>query len=230
MFYIDYSYIIFVLPALLLSVFAQYKVQNTFKKYSQIRMMRNYTGAEVAREILDANGLNHIRVERVSGNLTDHYDPRGGVIRLSDSVYDSSSVAAVGVAAHEAGHAVQYGCGYFPIKVRNAILPVANFGSTLSWPLVFLGILLGGSFLFLIDVGILLFSAVVLFQFVTLPVEFNASRRAVQIIESRGIVSDEERNGATKVLRAAALTYVAALAVSIGNLFRLILIRNNRRS
>lgn len=225
-----YDYLIFVLPALLLSMYAQHKVQSAFRKYSDVRLTRDYTGAEAAREILDANGLNHIRIERVSGNLTDHYDPRAGVIRLSESVHDSPSIAAIGVAAHEAGHAVQYGNHYFPIKIRNAVLPVANLGSTISWPLVLLGFLLGGSFLFLIDIGILLFSAVVLFQLITLPVEFNASKRALAIIESRGIVSGEEQKGAARVLRAAALTYVAALAVSIGNLLRLLMIRNNRRS
>ena len=227
--YFSFDYLIFVLPALLLSMYAQYKVNSTFKKYANVRLMRNYTGAEAAREILDANGLNHISLERVAGNLTDHYDPRSGVIRLSEAVYDSNSVAAIGVAAHEAGHAIQYGKHYFPIKVRNAILPVANLGSTISWPLVLLGLVLGGSFLFLIDLGILLFSAVVVFQLVTLPVEFNASRRALSVIETRGIVSDEERRGARRVLTAAAMTYVAALAVSVGNLLRLLMIRDRRR-
>ncbi len=227
--FFSFDYLIFVLPALLLSMFAQYKVNSTFKKYANVRLMRNYTGAEAAREILDANGLTHIRLERVAGNLTDHYDPRSGVIRLSDVVYDSNSVAAIGVAAHEAGHAIQYGKRYFPIKVRNALLPAANLGSTISWPLVLLGFVLGGSFLFLIDLGILLFSAVVLFQLITLPVEFNASRRAISVIETRGIVSDEEKRGARKVLSAAAMTYVAALAVSIGNLLRLLMIRDRRR-
>ena len=227
--YFSFDYLIFVVPALLLSMWAQYKVNSTFKKYAGVRLMRNYTGAEAAREILDANGLTHIRVERVSGSLTDHYDPRSGVIRLSDAVHDSNSVAAIGVAAHEAGHAIQYGRNYFPIKVRNSILPLANLGSTLSWPLVLLGLILGGSFLFLIDLGILLFTAVVLFQLVTLPVEFNASRRAISVIEMRGIVSDDEKRGARKVLTAAAMTYVAALAVSIGNLLRLLMIRDRRR-
>lgn len=225
-----YDYLIFVLPALLLSIYAQYKVQSTYQKYAKIHLMRDYTGAEAAREILDAHDLTHIRVERVSGNLTDHFDPRAGVIRLSEGVYDSVSVAAIGVAAHEAGHAIQYGKGYFPIKVRNAVLPVANLGSTISWPLVLFGFLLGESFLFLMDFGILLFTAVILFQLVTLPVEFNASRRALAIIDSHGIVSGEERKGAARVLRAAALTYVAALAVSVGNLFRLLILRNNRKS
>lgn len=224
-----YGDLIFLLPALILSFYAQYRVQSTFHKYAKIRSGRNQTGAEVAREILDANGLTQVRIERIGGSLTDHFDPRTSVIRLSDSVYDSTSIAAIGVAAHETGHAIQYAKHYVPIKIRNAVLPVANLGTNIAWPLVVLGLLFGGALSFLMDVGILLFCAVVLFQLVTLPVEFNASARALDAIEERGMVNLQEKKGAARVLRAAALTYVAALAVSIGNLLRLLSLRNNRR-
>ena len=218
---IDIYYIILVLPALVFSMWAQAKVNSTFNRYSKQRTYSGMTGYEAARRILAANGLYHVNVERVSGNLTDHYDPKTNVIRLSDSVFGSNSVAAVGVAAHEAGHAVQYAQNYAPIKLRAAIIPVTNIGSTLSVPLVLLGFLMGAQPL--VNIGLLLFATVAVFQLVTLPVEFNASRRAVNALEMGGTMADEEINGVKKVLSAAAMTYVAALAVSVANLLRLVL-------
>ena len=218
---IDIYYIILVLPAIFFSMWAQAKVNGTFNRYSKERTYSGMTGYEAARRILAANGLYHVNVERVSGNLTDHYDPKTNVIRLSDSVFGSNSVAAVGVAAHEAGHAVQYAQNYAPIKLRAAIIPVTNLGSTLSMPLVLIGFLMGMQPL--VNFGILLFATVALFQLVTLPVEFNASRRAVKALEMGGTMADEEIRGVKKVLSAAAMTYVAALAVSLANLLRLIL-------
>lgn len=225
--YFDISYLIFVFPAILLSVFAQAKVSSSFSKYNKIGNRKNISGAEIARRILDLNGLYNIPVERIGGNLTDHFDPKANVIRLSDSTYNSTSVAALGVAAHEVGHAVQHAEGYTPIKLRNSIVPVAQFSSYLAWPLVFIGIIVGSYNL--ANFGILLFSAVVAFQLVTLPVEFNASSRAVKTLDEYGILVDEELVGAKKVLRAAALTYVAAAAVAIGNLLRLMFIANRNR-
>ncbi len=226
-FYYDSYYLILVLPALLIATFAQFKVQSTFKKYASVMSRRNKTAAEVTRQILNENGLHSVAIERVSGNLTDHYDPRTNVIRLSDSVYDSTSVASIGVAAHEAGHAVQHATGYVPIKLRNAVLPVANIGSTLAFPLVLLGIIM--SIEPLISAGVILFSALVLFQLITLPVEFNASRRAIKTLDSNYILDEEELSGAKKVLSAAAMTYVAAALVSAMQLLRLVLLSNNRR-
>lgn len=217
------SYIIYVLPALILAMYAQAKVSSTFNKYSRVISRRGITAAEVAETILRTNGISYVTVERVAGNLTDHFDPRSNTLRLSDSVYSSTSVAAIGVAAHEAGHAIQHSQGYLPIKLRNTVLPVANIGSTLAFPLAILGIILGlGIF---VEIGIILFSAVVAFQIVTLPVEFNASRRAIRILETNYILDEEETHGAKKVLQAAALTYVAAAATAIGNLLRLLSLR-----
>ena len=218
---IDIYYIILVIPALLLSGWAQAKVKSTFNRYSKERTHSGMTGYEAARRILAANGLYHVNVERVHGNLTDHYDPKTNVIRLSDSVFGSNSVAAVGVAAHEAGHAVQYAQNYAPIKLRTAIIPVTNLGSTLSVPLVLVGFLMGMQPL--VNLGLILFATVALFQLVTLPVEFNASRRAVEALELGGTMADDEVRGVKKVLSAAAMTYVAALAVSVANLLRLVL-------
>lgn len=218
---IDIYYIILVLPAIAFSMWAQAKVNSTFNRYSRERTYSGMTGYEAARRILAANGLYHVNVERVSGNLTDHYDPKTNVIRLSDSVFGSNSVAAVGVAAHEAGHAVQYAQNYAPIKLRAAIIPVTNIGSTLSMPLVLLGFFMGMQPL--INLGLLLFATVAVFQLVTLPVEFNASRRAVNALEMGGTMAEEEIRGVKKVLSAAAMTYVAALAVSLANLLRLVL-------
>ena len=218
---IDIYYIILVLPAIFFSLWAQAKVNSAFNRYSKQRTYSGMTGYEAARRILSANGLYDVNIERVSGHLSDHYDPRANVIRLSDSVFNSNSVAAVGVAAHEAGHAVQYATGYAPIKLRAAIIPITNIGSTLSMPLVILGFIMGAQPL--VNLGILLFATVAVFQLVTLPVEFNASRRAVKALEMGGTMADDEIDGVKSVLSAAALTYVAALAVSLANLLRLIL-------
>lgn len=224
---IDISYIIFVIPALILSMYAQASVNSTFKKYSQYGNRRGITGADVARRILDMNGLTHIKIERIAGNLTDHYDPNDKVIRLSDSVYANTSVAALGVAAHEVGHAVQHSTSYAPLKIRNGIFPVVKFASYAAWPLAILGILM--SFPGLANFGILLFGLTVAFQVVTLPVEFNASQRALATLRDNQILVDDELKCASKVLKAAALTYVAAAAVAIGNLLRLVFLASRRR-
>ncbi len=224
--FIDQWYIILVLPAILLSLWASANVNSTFKKYSSVMSHRGITGAESARRVLAANGVYDVKIEHISGNLTDHFDPRTNTIRLSDSVYGSTSVAAIGVAAHEAGHAVQYATGYAPMKLRSVIIPVTNIGSNLAMPLILLGIVL--SMPFLAELGILAFSFSTLFQLITVPVEFNASRRAVEAIEN-STTDENEVKGAKKVLKAAALTYVAALAVSLANLLRLIMIVNGGR-
>lgn len=224
---IDIYYLILVIPAMIFSMWAQARVNSTFKRYSQQRTYSGMTGYEAARRILAANGLYNVQVERVAGNLTDHYDPKTNVIRLSDSVFGSNSVAAVGVAAHEAGHAVQYAQNYAPIRLRAAIIPVTNIGSQLSIPLVLIGAFMGMDSL--INIGLLLFATVAVFQLVTLPVEFNASRRAVYALEMSGSIGDEELYGVKKVLSAAAMTYVAALAVAVANLLRLILRFGGRR-
>ena len=225
---IDMTYIVLVLPAILLGLWAQSRVQSTYARYSRVRASRNITADQVARMILDMNGLRNIPIQRISGSLTDHYDPKSGVVRLSDSVYGSPSIAAIGVAAHEVGHAVQHATGYTPMRVRSAIVSVTNIGSTLSMPLILIGLVLNSSELAM--TGVLLFSLVAVFQLVTLPVEFNASRRALQTLESRDILSAQELDGARKVLTAAALTYVAALVQSLAQLLRLlILVGGNRR-
>lgn len=224
---IDTTYLVLVLPAVLFAFWAQANVQSTFKRYSKVRS--SMTGYDSARAILDANGLNYVRIEHISGELTDHFDPRSNVIRLSDSVYSSSSAAALGVAAHEAGHAVQHAVGYSPMKLRQAIIPITNIGSNLAMPLIFLGIVL--SFPMLAYIGIGAFGLSTVFQLVTLPVEFNASGRAMQALKAGGRLSESEQKAAGRVLRAAALTYVAALAVSLANLLRLVAIvgRNSSR-
>lgn len=222
----DYYYLILVVPAILLSVYAQIKVHSTYKKYAEVFAKNSVTATEVTRKILDKNGLFSVQIEAVSGKLTDHFDPRTNVIRLSDSVRGDVSVAAIGVATHEAGHAVQYKTGYTPIKLRNAVLPAANLGSRLSIPLILLGFLLSAEFL--VTFGILLFSLVLVFQVVTLPVEFNASRRAITTLDREGILSGEELTGVKKVLRAAALTYVAAALTTAMQLLRLILLSRRR--
>lgn len=226
-YFYDYSYFLFMFPALIISLYAQYKVSSTFKKYSKVRNLRNITGAEAARRVLFNSGINDVKIERVSGNLTDHFDPRTKVIRLSDSVYNSTSVSAVGVAAHEAGHAVQYEVGYAPIKIRGALIPVTQFGSTVSIPLLIIGLLFP-TYGWLVTAGIILFSFSVLFQLVTLPVEFNASRRAIEILDKTGLLYDEELKGARKVLSAAALTYLAAMITAVLTLLRLIFIFGRR--
>ncbi len=225
--FIDSSYLMFVLPAMILALWAQHKVNSTYTKYSKVLNRRGMTGSEVAVKILNLYGIYNVRVEHISGMLTDHFDPRTNVIRLSDNVYNSTSVAAIGVACHEAGHAAQYAQNYAPIKIRNTVLPVANLGSKLGIPLAILGFFLG--FTSLAYAGVIFFSFAVLFQLVTLPVEFNASKRAIQVIGDADILSEEEKVGARKVLTAAAMTYVASLAVSIASLLRLILTVNRRR-
>ncbi|PWL46686.1 MAG: peptidase [Clostridiales bacterium] len=222
--YLDYYYFVLVVPALMIALIAQIRVKSTFHKYSQVTNRRQYTGAMVARQILDSNGLQNIRLERVAGELSDHYDPRAGVIRLSDSTYNSTSVGAIGVAAHEVGHAIQHQVGYLPIKIRNAIIPVTQLGSSLAFPLAIIGLIMGMDLL--VQIGIILFCAVVVFQLVTLPVEFNASRRAMVTLESDHILEDDELRGARKVLSAAAMTYVASLIVAVANLLRLLALRN----
>ena len=227
-YYMDVG-LIFVLIAAVFAMIASASVNSTFKKYSQVASRAGLTGAESARRVLAANGVTGVTIERVSGDLTDHFDPKTNTIRLSESVYDANTVAAVGVAAHEAGHAVQYAVGYAPIKIRMAIIPVTNIGSKLAWPLVLIGLLLSAPTLAYI--GIAAFSLSTIFQLITLPVEFNASSRAIQTMENTGM-GEAEINGSKKVLRAAAMTYVAALAVSLAYLFRLFLWvnrRNNRR-
>ena len=226
MYYTDYWYFIFVLPPMLLALWASFNVNSTFKKYSKVTNRYGLTGAEAARKILDKNGLYNVRIERVAGNLSDHFDPKTNVVRLSESVHDSTSVAAVGVAAHEAGHAVQYAEEYAPMKIRGSLVPVANIGSYAGIYLAIFGVILTMPLLSYIGIG--LFCAVVAFQLVTLPVELDASRRAVVAL-GQGYLSDEELKGTKKVLRAAALTYVAALLSAIGNLLRLIMIVNGRR-
>lgn len=229
MFFYDYYYLVLVVPAIILSLLAQIKVQSTYKKYAAIISKQGLTATEVVRQILDKNGLHHVRVEHIGGNLTDHFDPKTNVIRLSDVVYGNTSVASIGVAAHEAGHAVQHATGYAPIKIRNSILPIANFGSRLSVPLIILGLIL--SMQPLVEFGILLFSFVLLFQLVTLPVEFNASHRAIRTLKEGSILAGDELAGAQKVLGAAAMTYVAAALITAMQLLRLLLIsrRSNRR-
>jgi len=219
---IDMTYIILVMPALIFAMYAQTKVTTTFNKYRTVNNGRGYTGADVARRILDMNGLRNVIIERVSGNLTDHYDPRSNVVRLSDSTYSSTSVAAIGVAAHEVGHAIQHARGYAPIKIRNFIVPVVQIASYAAWPLAILGILF--SFSKLATFGVLLFGVVVLFQVVTLPVEFNASSRALKTLRQHEILNDEELKASKAVLSAAAMTYVASAVVAAANLLRLLAI------
>jgi len=228
----DWTYVVLVLPCIIFSLWASSSVNSTFKRYSSVLSSRRITGAQAAQRVLSGNGVTNVRIERIAGNLTDHYDPRTNVIRLSDSVYDSTSVAAIGVACHEAGHAVQYAQNYAPIKLRAAIIPITNIGSKLAMPLILAGLLLTvlGSFSnTLVLLGIACFGFSVVFQLVTLPVEFNASRRAMQAIEQGNLLTEEEQRGAKKTLKAAALTYVAATAVALAQLIRLIAIFGGRR-
>lgn len=228
----DWTYIVLVLPCILLSLWASSNVNSTFKKYSKQHSSRRLTGAEAAQRVLSANGVRGVRIERVSGNLTDHYDPKTNVIRLSDSVYSDTSTAAIGVACHEAGHAVQYAESYAPIKIRAAIIPLTNFGSRIAMPLILAGILMTflGSFSdTLVYLGIGAFAMSLVFQIVTLPVEFNASRRAMAAIENSNLLTAEEQRGARKTLTAAAMTYVAATAVALAQLLRLMALFGGRR-
>ena len=229
----DWTYILLVLPFVILSMWASASVNSTFKKYAKQISSRNITAAQAANRVLQANGVTNVRIEKVSGNLTDHYDPKANVIRLSDSVYGSASTAAIGVACHEAGHAVQYAAHYLPIHLRAAIIPITNFGSKLAMPLILLGIVLSslGSFSdTIIYLGIGCFALSFLFQLITLPVEFNASRRAMQAIDDCQLLTHEEQKGARKTLRAAAMTYLAATALSLAQLIRLLALFDGRRS
>lgn len=221
------STFLILIPALLISIYAQMKVSSTFNKYSNIRSVRGYSGAQVARMLLDSNGLYNIPVELVRGKLTDHYDPTRMVMRLSEDVYYGTSVASIGVAAHETGHAIQHQQNYSPLIIRNSIFPVVNFGSNFSWIIFLVGLIF--SFGPLMQIGIILFSAVVIFQLITLPVEFNASSRALVLLENNGILYSDEVTGAKKVLSAAAMTYVAAALTAIAQLLRLILLSERRR-
>lgn len=227
---IDPFAMILLLPAMIFALYAQFKVQSTFQKYVQVRTRKGYTGAQVARRILDDAGLYDVPVELTRGHLTDHYDPRRRVVRLSSEVYHGDSVAAVGVAAHETGHALQHKESYIPLNIRSQLFPIASFGSTLAFPLFFIGLILGRGGDFLINLGIYLFAATVLFQLVTLPVEFNASSRAMKSLITHGFIDRDEAPRTRSVLNAAALTYVAAAAVALMQLLRLILIRDSRRN
>jgi len=216
------------IPAIIFTLYAQSKVKTNFAKYMRVQTRRGYTGAEVARMLLNQNGLHDVPIETARGQLGDHYDPTKRVLRLSGEVYQGSSIASVSVAAHEVGHAIQHANGYAPLSLRNMVFPVARFGSSAAWIFILVGLMipnLGG----LMDIGILLFGAAVLFQTITLPVEFNASSRALEMLDANGYIYDEEKKGAQKVLQAAALTYVAAMASGMAQLMRLILIRNRRR-
>ncbi len=219
---------ILVLIGVLLSLWAQGRVNSAFRKYGRVRSRTGMTGAEAARRLLNSQGIYDVTIEHISGSLTDHYDPRSKALRLSDAVYSSDSVAAVSVAAHECGHAMQDNEDYAPLRFRSALVPVANFGSQLSWPLILIGVIFGGLGSPLVQIGILMFTLAVLFQLVTLPVEFNASGRAIKLLDSQGILLAEEVNGTKKVLSAAALTYVAAAAASILQLLRLIILFGGR--
>lgn len=226
MFYIDVYYIVLVVPAIILSIIAQSMVQSRFKKYSKVFSRKGMTGEDTANLLLMKNGISDVSVGQIRGNLTDNFNPKTKAISLSEPVYSSSSIAAIGVAAHETGHAIQHHTGYIAIKIRNAVLPVAQLGSNAAVPLAILGFVFGAPVL--VNAGILLFSAVVLFQVVTLPVEFNASRRAALLLKETGVLSEEELGGAKKVLAAAALTYVASMLTSLMSLLRLILLSRNR--
>ena len=228
LFFIDYWYIVLVVPVLILSLIIQAVMKSTYRKYSAVRAHAGCTGAEMARRVLKENGIYEVNVVPIEGELSDHYDPRSRVIRLSGNVYNGSSVAALGVACHEAGHAVQHAQAYVPLTARNAIAPVVNFCSGISWFVLILGIFM--QYEFMINLGILLFASAAVFQLITLPVEFNASLRAISALIKSGLLSEDELGGTKKVLTAASMTYVAALATSIASLIRVILLtRNNRR-
>lgn len=229
--YFDWTYFFLVLPAMLFAMIASAGVDSTFAKYSKQYSSRGVTGAQAARFVLDKNGLQNIPIEQISGKLTDHYDPRANVIRLSSDVYNGTSTASIGVACHEVGHAIQHATGYTPIKIRSAIVPITNIGSKLAVPLIIIGIIcssLGEFFVWLAYIGLIGFALTAIFQLVTLPTEFNASSRALATIRDNNILTSEELKGAKKVLSAAAMTYVAALAVAVAQLLRLIIIVNRR--
>lgn len=230
----DWTYLVLIIPCVLLSLYCQYRIKSAFSRFSQVPNSRNMTGAQAAEYVLRHNGVTGVTIEHVAGDLTDHFDPRSNTIRLSDSVYGSASVAAIGVAAHEAGHAVQHAQQYFPNKIRSAILPVANIGSKLSWIMIAIGFIFAfrtdsNIGLIILYIGIGLFAAAVLFTVATLPVEFNASSRALKCFRETNLLPDEEYSGARSVLRAAAMTYVASALTSIMQLVRLLLLANRRR-
>ena len=225
----DWTYLLVIIGAVI-SMIASSRVNSEFRKYSRVASRSGLTGAQAAMELLHSQGIYDVSVQHIAGNLTDHFDPRNKTVSLSDPVYNSTSLAAIGVAAHECGHAKQHDKGYTPLAIRSALVPVANIGSTLSWPLIIIGLLIGGSASsFLINLGIIFFMGALLFQIVTLPVEFDASARALRLLESTGMMAQDEVSGSRKVLKAAALTYVAAVAASILQLLRLIAIANRRR-
>lgn len=226
-FYFDPTYVLIII-GMVISLLAQARVKSAYSKYSRVRSMSGYTGAQTAERILRNAGIYDVRIQHVSGTLTDHYDPSKKVLRLSDGIYDSCSLAAISVAAHECGHAIQHAKGYAPLSIRAALVPVVNFGATISWPLILIGFFISGRGSLLVEIGIILFTAVVLFQLITLPVEFNASRRALGILSNSGILYQNEMGAARSVLGAAALTYVAAAAASILQLLRLILLFGGR--
>ncbi|MGN0509706.1 MAG: zinc metallopeptidase [Ruminococcus sp.] len=226
----DWTYLVFIVPCIIITLICQIKVQSTFSKYSKVRNSRNITGAQAAEYVLRQNGVTGVRIEHVAGSMTDHFDPRTNVIRLSDTVYNSNSVAAVGVACHEAGHAVQHAEGYLPNKIRGIILPLARVGSQLSWILILLGLIFTAKVGFvLLYIGIVLFSLSVLFTIATLPVEFNASKRALECIRESDLLYGDEYTGAKRTLQAAAMTYVASALTAIMQLLRLIIIARGRR-
>ena len=231
--YIDLTYIVLVLPAVLLSLWASWNVNSTYRRYSQDSNSRGLTAAEAARRVLNANGLSNVPIECIPGELTDHYDPSANVVRLSEGVFGSCSTAAIGVACHEVGHAIQHATGYLPVRIRSAIVPVTNIGAKLSVPLIMAGLLLSGfsqKLIMAAYIGILLFSLCAVFQLVTLPTEFNASRRALVSIQDMNLLTGEELTGARRTLRAAALTYVAALTTTLAQLLRFIILVNSRSS
>ena len=230
MYFYDWTYFLVIIGAIICMI-ASARVNSTFKKYSKYRSMTGMTGAQAAERILNYAGIYDVTIQHVSGNLTDHYNPKQKTLNLSDPVYNSTSVAAIGVAAHECGHAIQHATHYAPLSIRGALVPVANFGSSISWPLIIVGLFMRGDMAaFLINIGILLFSAAVLFQIVTLPVEINASRRAMNILEGTGMLYPDEAGKARSVLRAAALTYVASAASAILQLLRLLILTRGRRN
>ena len=221
---------IILIPAIILALFAEYKVNSNFKKYSRIENKHGYTGADVAKQLLMLAGINDVEVRRTSGKLTDNYNPKNKTLNLSEDVYASTSLSAIGVAAHETGHAIQHQDEYFPLTLRSSIVPLVSFSSKLSMPLIFIGLLFAGRNLFLLELGIILFGIVVIFQLITLPVEFNASRRAIRLLSENNFLSDAEIPDVKKVLGAAALTYVAAAISALANLIRFVLIATNRRN
>ncbi|MBR4766605.1 MAG: zinc metallopeptidase [Clostridia bacterium] len=225
--YMDWYYLILVVPAMILALFAQIKVKSTYKKFSQVRNVRGITGAQAAQQVLSYYGINDVQIRPIGGNLTDNYNPKTKVLSLSQANYSGTSIAAVGVACHEVGHAIQHSTDYYPIKVRSALVPVTNIGSMAGIPLALLGYYLGIHPR--VSIGLMLYSLIAIFKFVTLPVEFNASSRAIKAIDEMGLLYEDETKSAEKVLSAAALTYVASLVVSLANLLRLFLRFNNRR-